>query len=145
LTVVAKSSTVAWSGTSSVNWAGSANWNAAQPANGDALIFAAAGSSGTTLTDNLMTPGAYNVSGLTFTSAAPAYTINPSTSGTNGFTLAGSLINSSTNLQTINDNIYLPRGAPNTRTFTTTAGGGNITIAAISAVWAASPRRVLVR
>jgi len=128
LTVVAKSSTVAWSGTSSSNWAGSANWNAAQPANGDALIFAGSGSSGTTLTDNLMTQGTYNVSGITFSSAAPAYTINPGTAGTNSFTLAGAIANSSTNQQTINDNIYLPKGAPNTRTIKTTAGGGNITI-----------------
>jgi autotransporter-associated beta strand protein len=128
LTVVPLPATAAWSGASSANWSGSANWNAAQPANSDKLTFAAAGPSGTTLTDNLMTPGTYNVSDITFTSAAPAYTINPGTAGTNGFTLAGEITNSSTNQQTINDAISLPHGAPNTRTFTTTAGGGNITI-----------------
>ncbi len=134
LTVVAKSSTTAWNGNSSANWAGSANWNSAQPANGDALVFDAAGSSGTSLTDDLMTPSTYAVSGLTFTSAAPAYTISAGTAGTNGFTLAGSLINSGTNLQTVNDNISLPRcararrGTTNTQTIKTTAGGGNITI-----------------
>ena len=135
LTVVAKSSTTAWSGNSSATWAGGANWNAAQPANGDALVFAAAGISGTTLTDDLMTPGAYAVSGITFSSAAPAYTINAAAPGTNGFTLAGLLLNSSANLQTVNDNIYLPRctpstprGAPNTQTIMTTAIGGDITI-----------------
>jgi autotransporter-associated beta strand protein len=135
LTVVAKSSTTAWSGNSSANWSGGANWNAAQPANGDSLVFAAAGAAGTTLTDDLMTSSTYAVSGLTFASAAPAYTINAGTTGTNGFTLAGSIVNSSTNLQTINDNIYLPRatpatprGAPNTLTIATTAGGGDVAI-----------------
>ena len=126
LVVVPKPNTVAWSGASSANWAGSANWNAALPVNGDKLIFAAAGSSGTTLTDNLMTPGTRNVSDITFTSAAPAYTINPGTAGTNGFTLTGTFTNNSTNLQTINDAISLPHGVPNTRTFMTTAGGGDI-------------------
>ena len=128
LTAVPLPATVAWSGTSSANWSGSENWNAAQPVNGDAMIFAESGSSGTTLTDNLMTPGTYNVSNITFTSAAPAYTINPGTAGTNGFTLAGAITNSSTNPQTINDAINLPNGMPNTRTFTTSAGGGDITL-----------------
>jgi autotransporter-associated beta strand protein len=135
LTAVAKSSTTAWSGNSSANWAGGANWHAAQPADGDALVFAAAGSAGTILTDDLMTSGTYAVSGITFSSAAPAYTINPGTPGISGFTLAGAIVNNSANLQTINDNIFLPRAAPSTRksapntlTITSIAGGGDITI-----------------
>jgi len=66
----------------------------------------------------------YSVSGITFTSAAPAYTINPGTMGTNGFTLAGGITNNGTNLQTIND----PFTTTAVRTVTMTPGGGNIVL-----------------
>ncbi len=127
LTVVAKSATVTWGGDSSTSLSGNANWSVA-PTSGDALIFGAAGTSGATLNDDVMTTSSFAVSGLTFTSAASAYTITPGTTGANGFSLAGAITNSSTNLQTINDDISLLRGAPNSRTIQTTAGGGDITI-----------------
>jgi len=53
------------------------------------------------------------------------YTISPATPGASGFTLAGALTNSSTNLQTVSDAISLP----NLATYvTTTAGGGDLTV-----------------
>src|SRR5690242_16798501 len=41
-----------WNGNTSVNWADAANWSNA-PLSGDPLVFALAGSSGTTLNNNL--------------------------------------------------------------------------------------------
>jgi hypothetical protein len=118
-----------WVGNTSVNWA-DPNWAATgnnPPITGDALVFGAAGSSGLTLTDNLMTPATYNVAGITFSAGAGAFIINPGTVGTNGFTLTAGVTNSSTALETINDGITLS----GTQTFTTTTGGGNITLGGV--------------
>jgi fibronectin-binding autotransporter adhesin len=115
-----------WQGNTSVNWGDGGNWSPAvnaPPASGDSLIFGAAGSSGTTLTDNLMTPGSYSVAGITF-NGPDAFVINPSTSGTSGFTLSGSITNNGTSLETINDVIALP----GVQTISTNSGGGNITL-----------------
>ncbi len=112
-----------WVGNTSANWADLANWTN-PPATGDTLEFGAAGSSGTTLSDNLMTPGTFNIGSVTFDAGAPAYVINPATAGTNGFTLTGGITNSSTNLQTINDAIALT----GVSTITLTTGGGNVTL-----------------
>ena len=71
-----------WSASPSDNtWSNSANWGGTAPASGDSLIFAT--SSLTSLSDNLMTAGTYNVAGITFNSGASAFTINPATVGTN--------------------------------------------------------------
>ena len=115
----AHAATDTWVGNTSVNWADT-NWNGADnpPLSGDALVFDVAGGFGTTLNDNLTTSGS-NISGITFTAAAPAYTISG-----DGFTLAGSLTNSGSNLQTVND----PFSLTAVQTFTTVAGGGNITL-----------------
>jgi len=112
-----------WSGNTDGLWSKTANWSAL-PQSGDGLTFTSAtGAGGTTLTDDLMTPGTYNVANITFNSGAAAFTINPA-GGTNGFTLTGNVQNNSTSLQTINDNIVMTA----TRTFTMTALGGNITL-----------------
>ena len=108
-----------WVGNTSNLWNVPANWSAL-PVTGDSLQFGAAASSGLTLSDNLMTPGTFNVAGVTFTSAAGAYVINPATAGTNGFTLTGDITNNSTNTVTINDDIVTTAG----RTVTTVPGGG---------------------
>ena len=102
-----------WLGNSSVSFGTVGNWNPATnnlPANGDSLFFGAAGSFGTTLSDNLMTPGNYTLTGITFNSGAASFTINPQTSGTNGFTLSGSITNNAANTETINDLITLASG-----------------------------------
>ena len=119
--------TQTWSGASDANWAASGNWGAL-PATGDSLVFTSAtGLGGLTLSDALMTPGTFNVAGITFNSGAGAFVINPAASGTNGFTLTGGVTNNSTSLQTINSLITLS----GTQTFTTTAGGGNIALGGV--------------
>src|SRR6476661_3676889 len=107
-----------WIGNTSNQWSVPANWSAL-PATGDTLQFGAAGSAGSTLVDNLMTAATYNVAGITFDAAAPAYIVNPGTAGTNSFTLTGNVTNNSTATQTINDDVSL--GA--VRTVTSVAGG----------------------
>jgi fibronectin-binding autotransporter adhesin len=114
-----------WSGTTDSTWATGANWGGAVPLTGDSLVFTSAtGLGGLTLSDNLMTPASFNVAGITFNAGSGAYVINPATPGTNGFTLTGNVLNSSTSLQTINDRIAFTA----LRTFTTTAGGGDIAL-----------------
>ncbi len=114
-----------WVGNTSALWSNGLNWSAGAPTtSGTVLLFGAAGSSGTTLTDDLMTPGTYTLSGITFNAGAAAFTINPSVAGTNGFTLAGGVTNSSTATQTINDLIAMTA----VQTFTMTTGGGNIVL-----------------
>ena len=103
-------------------WSASGNWATGStnkpPISGDSLVFGA--STVTTLTDDLMTPGTFNIAGITFSAGAPSYTINSSTPGTNGFTLTGGITNSGTNLETINDAIAITAS----RTITMTTGGG---------------------
>ena len=114
-----------WTGTTDGTWANGANWGGAAPVTGDSLVFTSAtGAGGLTLSDNLMTPGTFNVAGITFNAGAGAYVINPATPGANGFTLTGNMLNSSTSLETINDLIAMTA----VNTFTMTAGGGNITL-----------------
>ncbi len=107
-------------------WSASGNWATGStnkpPISGDSLVFGA--STVTTLTDDLMTPGTFNIAGITFSAGAPSYTINSSTPGTNGFTLTGGITNSGTNLETINDAIAITAS----RTITMTTGGGNLTL-----------------
>ena len=120
----AKAATDTWVGSPTLNWSSTANWfSGLLPLSGDSLVFGPT-SYGTTLTDNLMTPGTFNLGGITFNSGAPAYTINPGILGTNGFTLTGGIVNNSVSTQTINDAISLS----GTQTFTTSAGGGNLTL-----------------
>ena len=121
----AQAATDSWTGATNVNWNAS-NWSGGNnpPQSGDALIFGSSNASGLTLTDNLMTPATFNVAGITFTANAVAFIINPATTGTNGFTLTGSIVNNSTSLKTINDLIAIS----GTQIITTTAGGGNITL-----------------
>jgi autotransporter-associated beta strand protein len=97
-----------WAGNTSVFFNNGANWTSGSvPATLDSLEFGLNGSSGLTLTDNLFTPAAFNLSGITFDSTAPAYVIAPGISATNGFTLNGTITNNSTSLETINDLVTL--------------------------------------
>jgi autotransporter-associated beta strand protein len=117
----ALANTDTWIGNTSANWA-DANWSTSPATSGDTLLFGAAGTAGSTLSDNLMTPGTYTINGITFTSSAATYTINPGTPGTSGFTLSstGVISNASANTETINDLIALT----GTDTFSNTNGGG---------------------
>ena len=97
------------------------------PVTGNPLTFGAAGTAGTTLTDDLMTPGTFNIAGITFNAGASAFVINPNSPGTNGFTLTGGITDNATNTQTINDSIAVTA----VQTLTMAAGstlvfGGNI-------------------
>jgi autotransporter-associated beta strand protein len=122
----ARAATDTWStAPGSGAWGTAGNWSDVAnnfPASGDSLVFGA--TTITSDTDNLMTPSTYNIAGITFLAAAPAYTINPFLSGDNGFTLTGGITNSSTSLETINDLITTTA----VRTITLTSGGGNITL-----------------
>jgi hypothetical protein len=85
-----------WQGNTDVNFGTATNWNAGAgpvPATNDTLQFGLAGTAGTSLVDNLMTPGTYSIAGITFSAGASSYTINPATVGTNGFTLTGNITN----------------------------------------------------
>ena len=120
---------VNWKGTTSGLWNVGTNWTAT-PVSGDTLNFGN-GSSTNTLTDNLMTPGTFNVAGIFFNSFSSSYTINSATPGTNGFTLTGNQIwNTSTSATvTINDAIIL--GSSQTQFLTqgtnsSLAFGGNL-------------------
>jgi autotransporter-associated beta strand protein len=99
-----------WVGNTSGNWA-DANWSGANnpPISGDVIEFGAAGTSGTALSDNLMTAATYSLSGINFDAGAAAFTIAPHTTGTvapNGFTLASGTVNdSAANTETITDPI----------------------------------------
>jgi fibronectin-binding autotransporter adhesin len=118
-----------WIGNTSANWLDS-NWAGDNPpVTGDSLVFGAAGTFGSTLTDNLMTPGAYTIGGITFSGGASAYTINAATPGTNGFVLGSgaSIVNLSSATQTINDLI----GLTGTNNLATNASGGNLTIGGV--------------
>ena len=87
-----------WVGNTDANWQTAGNWygGVAPATSGDSLVFGAAGSSGTTLTNNF-DAGVLSVSGITFTADAPSYTISP-----NWVALTGGIVNNSVNAQTIN-------------------------------------------
>jgi len=111
-----------WLGNTDKNWATAANWSPAvnaPPIGGDWLFFGAAGSSGTTLTNNLANGTSLN--GITFNSGASSFSLV----GTNPIVLAGGITNSSTSAQTISFAITNTTGG---RSLVTTAGGGNVTI-----------------
>lgn len=124
LSAVAVPTTVTWNGNTSSSMNAAANWTAASPVTGNSIVFGAAGSSGTALTDNLMTPGTRTIAGITFNSGAPAYTLNGATAS-NGFSLSSGIFNNSTNLQTIDETIAVPSSRTN---FGTRAGGGDLLV-----------------
>jgi autotransporter-associated beta strand protein len=104
-----------------------ANWSSL-PVTGDNLIFGAAGSAGTTLLDDLMTPATFNIGSVTFNAGAAGFTINPNAVGTNGITLNGPITNNATNPEMFNDNIVTTAN----RTVTVGTGGSLVLGGAIS-------------
>jgi autotransporter-associated beta strand protein len=116
----AQAATDSWVGNTSANW-NDLNWtggNNPPATTGDALIFGAAGSSGTTLNNNFST---LSVTSVTFSAGSDAYTMNG-----NAITLSAAgagIANNGTNLQDFKTDIVLG----NTNTFTAGLGGGNLT------------------
>lgn len=114
-----------WTGTNDNAWGTAANWSAL-PTTSTALVFGSGtGSGGLLLNNNLTTGTGWNVNGITFQAGAPAFVIGDGTltaNAGNTFSLSSNITNNSTSLQTINT----PFRMAATRTFTMTAGGGNI-------------------
>jgi autotransporter-associated beta strand protein len=106
-----------WVGNTSANFSG-LNWTGANnpPISGDALVFGAAGLSGTTL--NADQPAGITYAGITFTTNASGYTIN----GTNGITLTGGITNNNGNAETLN----FPINCPNQVTITGSISGNTL-------------------
>ena len=121
-TVSAFAATDTWQGNASALFSG-LNWTGINnpPLSGDSLAFGAAGTAGASLTADQT--AAISYAGITFNSGASAYTIG----GANGITLTGNVTNNGTSLETLN----FPIAATAVRTFTTTAGGGDLTLGGI--------------
>ncbi len=108
--------TITWSGGGAdSNWSTGANWAGTAPTSADLVVFS--GNTKLTNTNDFATNSTFT--GITFNSGAGAFVLNG-----NAITLGGNVTNSSTSLQTIN--LALAMSAA--RTFTTTAGGGDIIV-----------------
>ena len=93
---------VTWLGNSNTNWNTAANWSGANvPAANDTLVFTNAGTAGANLHNDIPAGRVFN--GITFAAnATNAYTLSG-----NAFGLNGTLLNSGTNIPTINNAISL--------------------------------------
>jgi autotransporter-associated beta strand protein len=113
----AMAATETWVGASFTNW-DSTDWTGgnAPPQNGDSLVFAAAGATGTTLNDDF---SALTINGLTFTSAASGFTINPLNSS-DTLSLAGNITDQAAATEILSVPINL--AAASTWTAANTAG-----------------------
>jgi autotransporter-associated beta strand protein len=109
-----------WTGAASANWSDH-NWTGGNnpPQTGDSLIFTNATGVGGTALNNNLTTSSFNLAGITYNSGAAAFTVSG-----NLFNLNGPVANNSTNLQIINDSFSMTA----VQTFTTTSGGGNLTL-----------------
>lgn len=114
----APAANLTWNGSASNLWSGS-NWSGGSPVSSgtDTLFFQ--GSGNLANTNNLTGYTAAGTAAITFNSGAGSFVL-----GGNGITLEGNIVNSSTNLQTVN----LDLAVSAVRTVTTTAGGGNVTL-----------------
>lgn len=101
---VASATDETWNGNTDANWSTAANWSTTTPAAGDDLFFGAAGSSGTTLNNDIAAGTSFL--GITFNSGASAYTFTNNSIG-----LTGGITNSSANAQTISLAIFLGANA----------------------------------
>jgi len=113
-TPAAYAANTTWVGNTDANFSTLANWNTLTP-NGNTPLFGVAGTSGTTLNNDLS--GA-TYAGITYNSGASAFTI-----GGNSFTLNGNITNSSSSLQTINNDMTLSSGNK-----TLAGGAGGLTL-----------------
>jgi fibronectin-binding autotransporter adhesin len=110
-----------WTGSAgSTDWITPANWGGTAPVTTNSLIFTSVNASSSNTLTNTLTSTSFNVAGITFNSGALAYTMTG-----NAFGLTTGITNSGSTLETINDAMTLGGAV----TFTTTTGGGNITLA----------------
>lgn len=93
-----------WNGNTDASLGTAANWDVL-PVSGDSWVFAAAGTGGVTLTNNLTTPGTFEVAGMNFGATASAYVIDSAHSAS--FTLTGNIVTTSANDHTIGSNIVI--------------------------------------
>ena len=120
-----------WVGNSSTKWSDGGNWTGTNtpPRAGDWLVFGAAGGAGAVLTNDLSS--GFQLTNLTFNSGASAYTILGNQIALGGNIVSngnyGYIVNNSTNLQTIK----FPIASSTFVNFTTTGGGGDITLGGI--------------
>jgi fibronectin-binding autotransporter adhesin len=92
-----------WAGNTDANLATAANWDVL-PTSGVSWTFGAAGTAGVTLANNLTASTAFDVAGITFTSASSAYVIDSTHTGT--FSLTGNIASSAaSSAVTIGSNI----------------------------------------
>lgn len=121
LTGAARADISTWLGNTSANWADS-NWTGTNnpPIDFDSLVFGLPGTAGSSLTNNL-TP-LFNVAGITFNPDAGAYTF-----AGNAITLAGPVVNNSSNVQTINFDMTLN----DLQTFSTSGTGGDLRLGGV--------------
>ena len=121
----AQAATRTWNGNTDATWDTPANWNEGALGTGNTPVFGAAGSSGTLLNNN--TTAGISVAGITFNSGAAAFVIGDGTTAANAgssFVLTGTIANNSSSVQTLNT----PFSMTAARTFTTTTGGGDLTL-----------------
>lgn len=86
-----------WLGNTDATFGTLTNWTGSVTPNGNTPVFGAAGTSGTTLNNDIV-GATYN--GITYNAGASAFTI-----GGNSFTLGGNITNNSSSLQTINNDM----------------------------------------
>ncbi|MBW8780263.1 MAG: PEP-CTERM sorting domain-containing protein [Verrucomicrobia bacterium] len=91
-----------WVGNSDANFSTTSNWTSSVAPSGNTPQFGTAGSSGTTLNNDISSA---TFVGLTFNSGASAFTITG-----NSFTLTGNITNSSSSLQTISTGMTMATG-----------------------------------
>ena len=104
-----------WLGNTNVIWSTGANWSSA-PVNGDNLVFGAAGTSGTSLTNDIP---ALTVNNIAFNNSASAFTVG----GSNTLTLNGNVtLGSGITSETLN----MPLNVNNTSVFTANSGVLNL-------------------
>ncbi len=117
----AHAATKTWVGNTDANFATSANWTPSAVTANDTLTFGANGTAGTSLSNNL----AFNtgLQGLTFSAGASAYTISGNQSTASLPAAGGWITNSSSNLQTVNLNLFIASGG--NRFFDTGSAGIN--------------------
>jgi autotransporter-associated beta strand protein len=117
-----RAATATWVGNTSPNWNVAANWSGSSvPATNDSLAFTNAGTAAALLTNDI--PAGRTFSGITFLANAT----NGFTVSGNAFGLNGTIANSGTNVQTINNPINLAANATINAATTNLILGGPIT------------------
>lgn len=114
-----------WVGNTDANWSTAANWTTSggstPPASGDSLMFGAAGTSGTSLNNDISGLSIYN---LSFGGSASAFTF-----GGNAVTFGGGLTNAGSANQTFGSGVVIAGGAATT---VENAGSGTLALGSLT-------------